>query len=365
MSQNLSQTIVDTQHKSPFKFLDSYSKEDCDIYFGRDQEVEKLYNQIFYSDLLLMYGTSGTGKSSLIQCGLGNMFEDSDWLPIFIRKGDNIIASIEEALQAIARTKGQEKKPILSQIHSLYLDYYKPIYLIFDQFEELFILGDEEEENNFFWMLSELVESEMHCKCILSMREEYLACLDKFEEIIPSLFDNRFRVERMRKEQIEEVILSTVSNDRFQIELGSEDLPKKIIKYVRDENGRVDLANLQVYMDRLYKNDLIRQESQGVSRKVIFDKGLLKQTGKMDDVLSLFLEEQVDLLNLEFEEKGVGELHVPLSVLGELVTGQETKQTREVEDIVKKLGRKKNIEADLVLHCIQRLTEMRILKELV
>ncbi len=31
--------------KSPYKFLDSYSKEDRDIFFGRDKEIEELYSE--------------------------------------------------------------------------------------------------------------------------------------------------------------------------------------------------------------------------------------------------------------------------------------------------------------------------------
>ena len=33
--------------KSPFKFLDSYTKEDRDIFFGREAEVEELYQKVF------------------------------------------------------------------------------------------------------------------------------------------------------------------------------------------------------------------------------------------------------------------------------------------------------------------------------
>ncbi len=75
--------------KSPFKFLDSYTKEDKNIFFGRDNETEELYQKVFESKVLLVYGVSGTGKSSLIQCGLANKFEESDWLPINIRRGAN------------------------------------------------------------------------------------------------------------------------------------------------------------------------------------------------------------------------------------------------------------------------------------
>lgn len=33
--------------QSPFKFLDSYTKEDKDIFFGRETEVEELYQKVF------------------------------------------------------------------------------------------------------------------------------------------------------------------------------------------------------------------------------------------------------------------------------------------------------------------------------
>jgi ABC-type phosphate transport system ATPase subunit len=66
--------------KSPFKFLDSYTISDRDIFFGRDQEITDLYRKVFESKILLVYGVSGTGKSSLINCGLASRFDESDWL---------------------------------------------------------------------------------------------------------------------------------------------------------------------------------------------------------------------------------------------------------------------------------------------
>ena len=65
---------------SPFKFLDSYTREDKEIFFGRDREIEEMYQKVFEGKILLVYGISGTGKTSLINCGLANKFEDSDWL---------------------------------------------------------------------------------------------------------------------------------------------------------------------------------------------------------------------------------------------------------------------------------------------
>ncbi len=82
----------------PFKFLDAYSKEDTGIFFGRDEEIEMLYEMIFQTSILLIYGASGTGKTSLIQCGLASKFQSHDWLALTIRRGSNINAAFEKAL---------------------------------------------------------------------------------------------------------------------------------------------------------------------------------------------------------------------------------------------------------------------------
>ena len=60
---------------SPFKFLDAYDSQDKEIFFGREEEIEQLYKLIFQTNLMLVYGQSGTGKTSLIQCGLANRFK--------------------------------------------------------------------------------------------------------------------------------------------------------------------------------------------------------------------------------------------------------------------------------------------------
>src|SRR5664279_2306858 len=82
----------------PFKFLNSYEKEDSSIFFGRDEEINALYEMVFQSSVILIYGASGTGKTSLINCGLAGKFQPHDWLPLMIRRGNNINDSLEKAL---------------------------------------------------------------------------------------------------------------------------------------------------------------------------------------------------------------------------------------------------------------------------
>ncbi|HCU20717.1 MAG TPA: ATP-binding protein, partial [Bacteroidales bacterium] len=128
--------------KSPFKFLDSYTKDDWEIFFGREREIEELYHRVFESKILLVYGVSGTGKSSLIHCGLANKFSETDWLPLVVHRGanmnENMAAGIRSASLTEQRNKFTSPADFKKGVRSLYLDHYKPVFFIFDQFEELF-----------------------------------------------------------------------------------------------------------------------------------------------------------------------------------------------------------------------------------
>jgi len=160
--------------QSPFKFLDSYTREDREIFFGRDREIEELYHRVFESRIMLVYGVSGTGKSSLIQCGLANKFQETDWLPLMVRRGGSMPQSLAASIKSASITPiaGDIITPsqFRKAVRSLYLDHYKPVFFIFDQFEELFIFGDREERRTFISIARALTESDLQCRMIFVMR---------------------------------------------------------------------------------------------------------------------------------------------------------------------------------------------------
>jgi len=318
---------------SPFKFLSPYGRRDTDIFFGRDQEVAQLYEYVFQTNLLLVYGQSGTGKTSLVQCGLAGRFRDSDWLDLYIRHNGDINASLKKAIREKMESPPTEDAGPLKLLFSLYLDYLRPIYLIFDQLEELFILGKEEEQKTFIQQILKIVglgkaENEeerrlldavaagaLPCKVIFIIREEYLAHLYAFEKEADALFRKRLRVEPMSKGNARAVIRRTAEKRKHLLAPVPEAIAEGIVEAVA-ERERIRLPYLQVFLDFLCR------EAPVVEGKTVFDAATVQQLGQLEDVLAAFLEEQLR----DYETEGQGSQGQAINFLKAFVSQKGTRR---------------------------------------
>ena len=356
--------------QSPFKFLDTYQREDKERYFGRDKETAQLYNAVFASNLTLLYGGSGVGKSSLINCGLANKFYDTDWLPLYIRRTENINAALERgiatALDALATEPIYwQKMPIDARLSALFKLAYKPIYLIFDQFEEIYVLGDAEEQNAFYACVQEILRSGLQIKIIISIREEWIAALNKFERMVPTLFDNRLRVEKMNDYNLMRVIVGSVKTAKgVNIDLREpRSTVPLILEHLRDPRDGIDLTNLQVYLDRLYRADLKRQMVE-YADAVVFDTPLVEKLGDMKNVLSDFIEEQIEEIEFKLKLQGARNPRgIPLEVLITLVSSNGTKQPRDAATILENLPPNRQITAEQVTLCLEEFVNIKLLRQ--
>lgn len=298
--------------RSPFKFLDAYTQADHDQFFGRDEETAQLYELVNQNRLVLLYGPSGTGKTSLIQCGLGNRFDATDWLPLFIRRGDHLPRSLQRSLEQQAGEKldgpfwEAEDKPLLELIEDLFADYLRPVYLIFDQFEELFVLGSEAEREIFVQAMADIYAAKLPCRLLFVMREEYLAHLYDFEKQIPSLFKRRIRVEAMSAQQAAGVVAQSCERFNISFEDPAQN-PQDIISKISAGRSGVALPYLQVYLDRLYREDLVRTYPQGITPaenawpELEFTSTEIEAFGEIGDVLKAFLQEQSQQIQTDLQ----------------------------------------------------------------
>lgn len=278
---------------SPFKFLDAYDVRDREIFFGREEEIEQLYTLVFQTRLLLVYGQSGTGKTSLIQCGLANRFKPTDWFQVFVRRKEDINVSLDREIRRHARTAIKPGSSAVAAVRSLYLDHLRPVYLIFDQFEELFILGKAQEQAAFIASVEALLASDVSCKIVIIMREEYIAMLHAFDKSVPTLFNKRLRVEPMSMRNLEQVIVGTTGALGIALEHGAS-TAQRIIDNLSEGRAGVQLSYLQVYLDKLHRGAAADPASQG--RELVFTDALVQQTGALGDVMADFLEEQTSAI---------------------------------------------------------------------
>ena len=345
---------------SPFRLLRPYRKEDIRYYFGRDKETRQLYDALMRSKFMMVYGASGTGKTSLIQCGLQSMYSPRDWMPVLVRRSSDFLTPIREELyrrylERFGEHSRQQREwypeeptaepetfdNLRDLIKALFLLSYVPIYLILDQFEEIFTLGGREEQDEFFAALEELrlFSEDLFCKVIIVTREEYIAHFYRYEQQLPFLFEHRFRVEKMRPEQLLQVVNGTLTASypgypEFRVEPGAD---KAILRNLTDERGEIDLTTLQVYLGRLYLEDRERAGDRG---HTLIDN-LLVENNKLADVVADFLSRQVGRVSGKvfreypnLKEKGAT---LPLQILFQMVAGQGTKQNRSAEEIFKEL----------------------------
>jgi len=350
--------------KSPFKFLDAYTITDRNVFFGRDQEITELYRRVFESKMLLVYGISGTGKSSLVNCGLASRFDESDWLPVNVRRGNNINDSLNDAFNKQALITLKKDQSTGEKLQSIYLDHFKPVYLLFDQFEELFIFGSQEEKSGFISIVKEITESEVQCRIIFIIREEFLAGMTEFESELPDIFTNRFRVEKMKRTNAISAVEGPCKVFGIETEQGfSEELIDKLCP----AGNEIELTYLQIYLDRIFRlavneyraptlsSEALAKEEQPAPSNIKFSKELLTRSGSVSDLLGQFLDEQVR----EMDDPETG-----MSVLKSFVSIQGTRRQmneREIKDSIGSFGTE--ITESELLNYLTRFVDLRILRE--
>lgn len=233
---------------SLFLGLQSYSEAQADIFYGRDEEIEKLTNLIKANTLTIVFGKSGTGKTSLLNAGVFPRLRKNYCLPFRIRlefsaDSPDLITQVKKILKTeidkygfkVDSYPGDETLWEYFHKESLWKSV-TPI-LIFDQFEEIFTLAKKSvrfsgKELETFWVeLSDLIENSIpeklkdaflnnkegvgynyrnqYSKILFTFREEYLPEFESVTSKIPSIKYSRFRLMPMNGRQAYDVITKT------------------------------------------------------------------------------------------------------------------------------------------------------------
>lgn len=332
---------------SPFKLLEPYGAHEKDSFFGRDAEIIALYHLLKQSRLVLIYGGSGTGKTSLIQAGLPKVLKVADWFRIAVRRKENINISLRQVLAHYLKEE-PISNDLSEDLYHLFEKRWIPIYLVFDQFEELFTLGNDHERKVFFISLQQIIEANIPCKIILSMREEYIGHLYDYEPFVPSLFEKRFRLEPMKDVAVTKVIENTCAFLHIGLEEGRQ-TAQHILEQVKQSKQAAYLPYLQIYLHYLY--------IQGVGDP-IFKKEDIEAVGALGNVLKKFINEKTNEAQIYLDSFDVN-TNFAQQLLDEFATGEGTKQSRTIAELSYSLSTNQKIVTRALIYFSDRAKLLR------
>jgi hypothetical protein len=168
--------------QNPWLGLAAYGERECEFFFGRAAETTELLRLVEDEPLVVLYGVSGLGKTSLLQAGLFPGLRAHEFLPVLLRLHHDdeptVTQHTEETIVCVERTArdADVKSPERADASVTLWEYFHrrdaqfwnsrnrlltPV-LVFDQFEEFFTLGGETERRRaqateFFQQLSDLI----------------------------------------------------------------------------------------------------------------------------------------------------------------------------------------------------------------
>src|SRR5882672_10699877 len=98
-------TATAKNHKNPFPGLRPFREDEEHLFFGRENQVNTMVDKLAATRFLAVVGTSGSGKSSLVNCGLrpalhrGLMAKAGTcWRIAQFRPGTNPLRAMSESL---------------------------------------------------------------------------------------------------------------------------------------------------------------------------------------------------------------------------------------------------------------------------
>ena len=232
-----------------------FETEDKDLFFGRESDIKDLSDLIALERLVVLFGKSGYGKSSLINAGimphLGQLddADDTPLLPLTIRLGsftDGSASPIETILAKLnERDATQQAKYAPTEVSS-FLDTLLPeqplwyhfkrrqtddkrrFILIFDQFEEFFTYPLAQQVA-FKSQLAELLYQDtpqivreaaptlpkdqrrllanpLEIKVLFAIRADRMSLLDSMKDKLPAILQKRYELKGLTEEQAKEAI---------------------------------------------------------------------------------------------------------------------------------------------------------------
>lgn len=220
---------------NPFPGLRPFGVEEAHLFFGREGQSDELLIKLAENKFVGVLGASGSGKSSLMYCGLiptlhgGFMTQaGSTWRVVVARPGGGPVDNLAEALLAkdkIYNELDEEERLIRKTIMATVLrssslglveavkqireSENENVLILIDQFEELFRfkkmeanVSDMDESSAFINLLLEAVHQfDQPIYVALTMRSDFIGDCAQYPDLTQMINDSHYLIPQMTRDQ--------------------------------------------------------------------------------------------------------------------------------------------------------------------
>jgi DNA-binding SARP family transcriptional activator len=179
----------------PYKGLATYEPADAELFHGRSRVVAQLVGRLVDTPLLVVSGSSGAGKSSVVRAGVvpaigaGALPGSGSWMPVIVTPG-------RHPVDVLASLTG-ESPPT------------SPVFLVVDQFEELWAPGvDPGERAAFLDAILGLLDDGIVVRCVAVVRGDHVGRLAEHAAFIERLGAAIVLVPALTDPELREVVRS-------------------------------------------------------------------------------------------------------------------------------------------------------------
>lgn len=275
------QVNVNTLTK-PFVGLRPFESFESEVFFGREEQTQRLLNKLHETNFVAVVGSSGSGKSSLVKAGLipalkaGFLNKGDHWYITTFRPGDNPIYYFARALKDtfnLHDTATELEKAIQQEGTDAILNIIRPhlehtqssVLILIDQFEELFTHFNKTSGQaalmyrfEFVKIILELIKTKLPLYVILTMRSDFIGGCNIFRGLPEALSDSQFLVPSLQGNELSKVIEGPIKLFGSSLQPG---LRQKILNDLKDDEDQLPV--LQHGLSQLWnkrKSEVLTEE---------------------------------------------------------------------------------------------------------
>jgi eukaryotic-like serine/threonine-protein kinase len=235
--------------RGPYPGLSSFTEADAGRFFGREREVEALWQRIRSRRLLAVIGPSGAGKTSFLRAGVVASCPSSGWTAVVTTPGTSPLLMLGQALapelqgdvEALRQLVRFDDPEAAFDVLVRWRKAHVQALVVVDQFEELFTLCAPEAQARYAALLGRLAgEAGVHV--VLSMRDDFLMRCHEHEALAP-VFAELTPLGPLGGQELRRALEEPAKAEGFRFEEG---LVGKMTTAVEGERGALPLLAFAV-----------------------------------------------------------------------------------------------------------------------